>query len=168
MSDMQNNNIFKPRIIGIFCNWCTYLAADLAGISRMKYEPNMRIARVMCSGRVHPEHILFAFKNGADGVLLGGCHPGDCHYIEGNYKTQRRYILLKKLLPQFGIHPDRLRLEWISGSEADKLQKVVNEFTGRIKELGPLVNPEFQQNKVDKAVEQFESNVEEEKLTENA
>ncbi len=129
---------FEPKIAGIFCNWCTYLAADLAGISRMQYSHNLRIARVMCSGRVHPEFVLWAFKNGADGVLLGGCHPGDCHYIEGNYKTLRRYVLLTKMIKQFGIDERRLRLEWISGSEADKLKKVVNEFTEELRELGPL------------------------------
>jgi F420-non-reducing hydrogenase iron-sulfur subunit len=129
---------FKPKIVGIFCNWCTYLAADLAGISRMKYAPNLRIIRVMCSGRIHPEFVLWAFRKGADGVLIGGCHPGDCHYIEGNYKTLRRYLLLKPLLKQFGIDERRLRLEWISGSEADKLKKVANEFTEMLKTLGPL------------------------------
>jgi len=135
---MEEKVKYEPRIVGIFCNWCTYLAADLAGISRMRYSPNMRIARVMCSGRVHPEHVLWAFKQGADGVLIGGCHPGDCHYIEGNHKTLRRFILLKKMLPQFGIESDRLRLEWISGSEADKLKKVVNEFTEKLREMGPM------------------------------
>lgn len=129
---------FEPKIVGIFCNWCTYLAADLAGISRMKYAPNLRIVRVMCSGRVDPQMVLWAFRNGADGVLIGGCHPGDCHYIEGNYKTLRRYKLLKKVLPAMGIDPRRLRLEWISASEADKLRNVVNEFTEEIRRLGPI------------------------------
>ena len=136
----ENIKKYEPRIIGIFCNWCTYLAADLAGISRLKYSPNMRIARVMCSGRINPEHVLWAFKQGADGVLIGGCHPGDCHYIEGNHKTLRRFILLKKMLPQFGIESERLRLEWISGSEAEKLKNVVNSFTEELKELGPMQN----------------------------
>lgn len=135
------NNSFEPKIVGIFCNWCTYLAADLAGVSRMQYPPNIRIARVMCSGRVHPEFVLWAFRNGADGVLIGGCHPGDCHYIEGNYKNLRRYLLMKKLLPQLGIDARRLRLEWISASEADKLKRVITEFTTELKELGPL-NPD--------------------------
>lgn len=129
---------FEPKIVGIFCNWCTYAAADLAGVSRMQYAPTLRIVRVMCSGRIHPEFILWAFKNGADGVLIGGCHPGDCHYIEGNYKTLRRYHLLKRLVKQFGIEEERLRLEWISASEADKLVKVTNEFTETLKKLGPL------------------------------
>ena len=132
------NNSFEPKIVGLFCNWCTYLAADLAGVSRMTYAPNLRIVRIMCSGRVHPEFVLWAFKNGADGVLLGGCHPGDCHYIEGNYKNLRRYHVLRRLLRQFGIDESRLRLEWISASEADKLMKVVNEFTEQVRESGPL------------------------------
>ncbi len=129
---------FQPKIVGFFCNWCTYLAADLAGVSRLHYAHNLRIVRVMCSGRVHPEHVLWAFKNGADGVLLGGCHPGDCHYIEGNYKNLRRYLLLKKMLGQFGIDERRLRLEWISASEADKLKQVADEFTDQLRALGPL------------------------------
>lgn len=111
------NTEFNPRIVGFFCNWCTYLAADLAGTSRMKYAPNVRVVRTMCSGRVDPQMVLWAFRHGADGVLIGGCHPGDCHYQEGNYKALRRSKLLRKMLPQFGIEPERLRLEWISASE---------------------------------------------------
>lgn len=130
--------MYEPKIVGIFCNWCTYLAADLAGTSRMKYASNLRIIRVMCSGRIDPQMVIWAFRNGADGVLLGGCHPGDCHYIEGNYKALRRYTLLKRMLNQFGIEPERLRLEWISASEAEKLRNVVNEFTERIRSMGPL------------------------------
>ncbi len=133
---MEKN--YEPKLIGIFCNWCTYAAADLAGVSRLQYSPNLRIVRVMCSGRIHPEFILWAFKNGADGVLIGGCHPGDCHYIEGNYKNLRRFLILKKLIKQFGIEEERLRLEWISASEADKLKRVVDEFTETLKKLGPL------------------------------
>ncbi len=129
---------FEPKIVGLFCNWCTYLAADLAGISRMKYSHNLRIVRVMCSGRIHPEFVLWAFRNGADGVLIGGCHPGDCHYIEGNYKNLRRFLLLRKLLEQVGIDPQRVRLEWISASEADKLKQVVNDFAETLRELGPF------------------------------
>lgn len=129
---------FEPKLLGIFCNWCTYLAADLAGISRMQYPANIKIVRVMCSGRVDPQFIIWALKNGADGVLIGGCHPGDCHYIEGNYKCLRRYKILKKLLKEIGINENRLRLEWISASEADKLKKVVEEFRVEIKNLGPL------------------------------
>jgi F420-non-reducing hydrogenase iron-sulfur subunit len=130
--------MFEPRIIGIFCNWCTYLAADLAGTSRMTYEPNIRVVRIMCSGRLDPQLVFAAFRQGADGVLLGGCHPGDCHYSEGNYKALRRYQLLKTMLPQFGIEPERVRLEWISGAEGDKMAHVANEFTDTIRKLGPL------------------------------
>jgi len=130
--------MYEPKIIAFFCNWCTYTAADLAGVSRMKYAPNVRIVRVMCSGRVDPELVIKAFDLGADGVLIGGCHPGDCHYQNGNHKTLRRYVLLKKLLPQLGIEPERLRLEWISASEGEKVSRVCNEFTEEIRKLGPL------------------------------
>ncbi len=132
------SDAFKPSIVGFFCNWCTYLAADLAGTSRMKYAPNVRVVRTMCSGRVDPQLILWAFHNGADGVLVGGCHPGDCHYQEGNYKAQRRIKLLQKMLGQFGVEPERLRLEWISASEAERLRDVVNDFSEQIRRLGPL------------------------------
>jgi F420-non-reducing hydrogenase iron-sulfur subunit len=132
------NKRFDPSIVGFFCNWCTYLAADLAGTSRMKYAPNVRVVRTMCSGRVDPQMILWAFRHGADGVLIGGCHPGDCHYQEGNYKALRRITLLRTMLPQFGIEPERLRLEWISASEGERLRDVVNEFTEQIRRLGPL------------------------------
>jgi F420-non-reducing hydrogenase iron-sulfur subunit len=132
------NKRFDPSIVGFFCNWCTYLAADLAGTSRMKYAPNVRVVRTMCSGRVDPQMILWAFRHGADGVLIGGCHPGDCHYQEGNYKALRRITLLRMMLPQFGIEPERLRLEWISASEGERLRDVVNEFTEQIRRLGPL------------------------------
>ena len=132
------NTNFNPTIVGFFCNWCTYLAADLAGTSRMKYAPNVRVVRTMCSGRVDPQMVLWAFRNGADGVLIGGCHPGDCHYQEGNYKALRRMRLLRKMLPQFGVEPERLRLEWISASEGERLRDVVNEFTEQIRRLGPL------------------------------
>lgn len=132
------SDAFNPSIAGFFCNWCTYLAADLAGTSRMKYAPNVRIVRTMCSGRVDPQMILWAFHCGADGVLIGGCHPGDCHYQEGNYKALRRAALLRKMLAQFGIEPERLRLEWISASEAERLRDVVNEFSEQIRRLGPL------------------------------
>ena len=132
------NNGFNPAIVGFLCNWCTYLAADLAGTSRMKYAPNVRVVRTMCSGRVDPQMVLWAFRHGADGVLIGGCHPGDCHYQEGNYKALRRTRLLRKMLPQFGIEPERLRLEWISAAEGGRLRDVMNEFTEQIRRLGPL------------------------------
>ena len=129
---------FEPKIVAFLCNWCSYAAADLAGVSRMKYPPNVKIIKVMCSGRVDPQFILEAFRKGADGVLIAGCHPGDCHYIEGNLKTMRRMKLLHKLLEDFGIERERLRLEWISASEADKFVKVTSEMVEQIKALGPL------------------------------
>lgn len=129
---------FEPRIVAFFCNWCTYAAADLAGISRMKMAPNVRVVRVMCSGRVEPSFVLEAFRGGADGVLIGGCHPGDCHYKEGNYKAMRRYMLLSRMLQDLGIEERRFRLEWISASEADKLRKTVNEMVEQVRALGPL------------------------------
>jgi F420-non-reducing hydrogenase iron-sulfur subunit len=129
---------FEPKILGFACNWCTYAGADLAGTSRLQYPPNIKVIRVMCSGRITPEFILSAFSKGADGVLVGGCHPGDCHYIAGNYKALRRSELTKKLLSQFGIEPERLRLEWISASEGVRFAQVVTEFTNQIRTLGPI------------------------------
>jgi F420-non-reducing hydrogenase iron-sulfur subunit len=129
---------FEPKIVGILCNWCSYAGADLAGISRKKFAPNIRVIRVMCSGRVEPTFILKAFQAGADGVLILGCHPGDCHYIEGNYKTMRRIPLLKKMLAQFGVEDERVRLEWVSASEGDRFGQIVNEMTEQIRKLGPF------------------------------
>ena len=129
---------FDPKIVGFLCNWCSYAGADLAGVSRFQYPPNLRVIRVMCSGRVHPAHIMEAFKNGADGVLVAGCHPpNDCHYISGNLKTQRRVALLKKLMDQLGLKQERLRLEWISAAEGDKFARVIREMVSDLKELGP-------------------------------
>ena len=124
--------------MGFLCQWCSYTGADLAGTSRMQYPANVRISRLMCSGRVDPTFVVQALADGADGVLIAGCHPGDCHYNEGNYRAMRRYPLLLKLLDQFGIHKDRVRLEWISASEGEKFARVVAEMTERLKELGPL------------------------------
>ncbi len=129
---------FEPRIVAFFCTWCTYTAADLAGIARMEYAPNVRVIRLPCSGRVDPQFVLAAFRNGADGVLIGGCHPGDCHYQEGNYNARRRFELLRPLLRDVGIEDERLRLEWISGAEGDKVQQVCNEMTEQVRALGPL------------------------------
>ena len=129
---------FEPTIVAFFCNWCTYLAADLAGTSRRKYAPNTRVIRVMCSGRVDPQFVLGAFARGADGVLIGGCHPGDCHYQQGNLNALRRFELLRLMLRDMGIEDERLRLEWISASEGDKVQKVCNEMTEQVRALGPL------------------------------
>jgi F420-non-reducing hydrogenase iron-sulfur subunit len=129
---------YEPRIVGFLCNWCSYAGADLAGVSRFQYPTNLRVIRVMCSGRVHPAHILEAFKNGADGVLVAGCHPpNDCHYISGNLKAKRRVAMLKKLMEQMGMDPERLRLEWVSAAEGEKFARVVTEFTHMLKEKGP-------------------------------
>ena len=132
---------WEPKIIAFFCNWCTYTAADLAGVSRLKHAPNVRVIRIMCSGRVDPQFILQAFASGADGVLIGGCHPGDCHYSEGNYKLLRRIRLLRRMLIRMGIEPDRCRLEWISASEGDKVKTVINDMVEKVKNLGPLSIP---------------------------
>ncbi|MCJ7470494.1 hydrogenase iron-sulfur subunit [Candidatus Bathyarchaeota archaeon] len=135
---MTEKDGFEPKIIGFLCNWCSYAGADLAGVSRIQYPPNIIIIRVMCSGRIDPAFILEAFKDGADGVLVGGCHlPSDCHYISGNFKAVRRISLLKKVLGEFGIEPERVRLEWISASEGDKFAAVVRDMTEQIKKLGP-------------------------------
>lgn len=132
------NNGFEPKVVVFCCNWCSYAGADLAGISRLKIKPNFRVIRTMCSGRIEPTFVFHAFAQGADGVLVAGCHPGDCHYSTGNYKARRRMTLLKNMLPQFGIEPDRLKLEWISASEASKFQSTMNSFIDEITTLGPL------------------------------
>ena len=129
---------FEPKIVAFLCNWCSYRGADLAGTSRMKCTPNVRPIRVMCSGRVEPALILKAFTAGADGVLVLGCHPGDCHYTEGNYKAARRIPLLKKMLEQFGIEDGRVRLAWVSASEGDSFVSIVNDITAKVRELGPF------------------------------
>jgi len=129
---------FEPKIIVFCCNWCSYAGADLAGTSRLKIKPNFRVIRTMCSGRVEPSFIFHAFARGADGVMIAGCHPGDCHYSSGNYKARRRIMLLKKTLPQLGIESERLRLEWISASEGVKFRSAVNEFIDEVTELGPI------------------------------
>jgi F420-non-reducing hydrogenase iron-sulfur subunit len=128
---------FEPNIIGFLCNWCSYAGADLAGTSRIKYPPNIKSIRVMCSGRVDPVFVLEALKKGADGVLIAGCHPGDCHYQSGNYKTNRRIKLLKKLLKDLGIEPERVRFEYISASEGQKFAETVTDFVAQLKKIGP-------------------------------
>jgi len=128
---------FEPNIIGFLCNWCSYAGADLAGTSRMKYPPNIKSIRVMCSGRVDPVFILEALKKGADGVLVAGCHPGDCHYQSGNYKTNRRIKLLKKLLEEMAVNPRRVRFEYVSASEGQKFAQIVTEFVDELKKMGP-------------------------------
>lgn len=132
-----NDAPWSPHIIGFACNWCTYAGADLAGTSRMKYPANIRIIRLMCTGRIDPTYILKAFLEGVDGVFVGGCHPGDCHYQSGNYKARRRIVLTRKLLQQFGIEPERLRLEWISASEGARFAEIISDFTETIRSLGP-------------------------------
>jgi F420-non-reducing hydrogenase iron-sulfur subunit len=139
MSEQQQ---YEPKLVAFFCNWCTYTAADLAGVSRMKYATNIRPIRVMCSGRIDPQFVLDAFAAGADGVLIGGCHPGDCHYISGNYKCLRRVTLLRRMLEQMGVEPERFRLEWISASEGERVKIVVNEMVQQLRELGPLSLPQ--------------------------
>ena len=135
---MSENDKFEPKIIGFLCNWCSYAGADLAGVSRIQYPTNIRVIRVMCSGRIDPAFVLEAFKDGADGVLIAGCHlPSDCHYISGNFKAMRRINLMRRVLKDFGIEPERLRLEWISASEGDKFAAVVRSMVEDLKKLGP-------------------------------
>jgi F420-non-reducing hydrogenase iron-sulfur subunit len=129
---------FEPRIVGFFCKWCTSAGADLAGTTRLKYPPNLIPVTVFCSSRVDPQHILDAFHAGADGVLIGGCHPGDCHYQAGNYKTAKRMQVVRRLMAQLWIEEERLRLEWISAAEGGKFARVIGEFTEEIRNLGPL------------------------------
>ncbi len=129
---------FEPEIIAFLCNWCSYAGADLAGVSREQYPPNALNIKVMCSSRVSPEHVFESFYEGADGVLIAGCHPGDCHYLDGNYKTMRKADLMKRMMKDFGINPDRLKLEWVSSAEGGKFAKVIEEMTEEICELGPL------------------------------
>ena len=136
MSDKAAGD-FKPNVLVFCCNWCAYAGADLAGVSRLKITPHFRVVRTMCSGRVDPELILEAFAGGVDGVMVAGCHPGDCHYMEGNYKTMRRMAFLKKLVADLGLEPDRLALEWVSAGEGHKFREVINGFVDRIIELGP-------------------------------
>jgi len=128
----------EVKIIGFMCNWCCYAGADLAGVSRFRYPPNIRIIRVMCSGRVDPEIILDSFLYGADGVFIGGCHMGDCHYVEGNYYAEKKIEMARRLLKEAGVEPERLRLEWISASEGERFAATIKEFTEEIKEMGGI------------------------------
>jgi coenzyme F420-reducing hydrogenase delta subunit len=134
---MECKNEFEPKIVGFLCNWCSYAGADLAGTSRMQYPQNVRIIRVPCSGRVDPLFVVKAFQDGADGVMVLGCHPGDCHYQQGNYFAQRRYALMHRLLEFTGVETDRLYVEWVSASEGKKFAQVVTDFTERVRALGP-------------------------------
>ena len=130
--------MYEPKIIGYLCTYCSYPGADLAGTSRLKYPPNVNVIRVLCSGRVSPELIIRTFREGADGVLVAGCHFGDCHFISGNHRTAKRIPVLKKILENVGIEPERLRLEWVSASEGEKFAKVVEEFTETVRGLPPI------------------------------
>jgi len=135
---MSTENQFEPIIIGFTCNWCSYRAADLAGTARIKYPPNIRLIRLMCSGRLDPTFVLKALSSGADGVLIAGCHPGECHYLEQNYKALRRYLLLRRTLEQMGIEKDRVKLVWASAAEGVKLANEITQMVDEIRELGPL------------------------------
>lgn len=130
-------NRFEPNIVGFLCNWCAYEGADSAGRARTTYPANLRVVRLLCSGRIDPHFILEAFKQGADGIMVLGCYPGECHYKEGNFQVLKRTALLKKILPKFGIEEQRLRLEWISTSEHEKFAEIVSEMVQRVRELGP-------------------------------
>ena len=127
----------EPTIVAFLCNWCTFTAADLAGTSRLSYPPNVKIIRMMCSGMVDPKYVIKAFLEGADGVMIGGCWPGDCHYINGNLKARRRVALLTEILKQFGIGEERLWLRWVAASEGNMFQEVITDMTQKLKELGP-------------------------------
>jgi coenzyme F420-reducing hydrogenase delta subunit len=134
---MTNDQDWEPRIIAFLCNWCSYAGADLAGVGRMQYPPNVRIIRVPCSGRINPLFILAALEQGADGVLVSGCHPGDCHYLSGNYVARRKFALLKGFLEYVGIEEGRVSFSWVSASEGGRFAEVITEVTKRVKELGP-------------------------------
>ena len=133
----MGNDGFEPKIVAFLCNWCSYTGADLAGTSRMKYPANVRSIRVMCSGRVDPSFLIAALQKGADGVMIGGCHIGDCHYIKGNYTTRKRALIVKSMMEILGMDPKRFRLEWISASEGAKFAEVITDFTQQLKDLGP-------------------------------
>ncbi|GAB6113272.1 hydrogenase iron-sulfur subunit [Desulfomicrobium escambiense] len=132
------NQDFEPAILAFVCNWCTYTAADLAGTSRMSQQPNVRLVRMMCTGMVDPKYVIKSLLSGADGVLISGCHPGDCHYQNGNYKARRRVRLLNEILSQFGIDRRRVRLTWVGASEGQEFAATVNNFINDLRELGPL------------------------------
>ena len=134
---------FEPVILGFTCNWCSYRAADTAGTARIQYAPNIRLIRLMCSGRLDPAFVLKAFSLGADGVLLTGCHPGDCHYIEQNFKALRRFLLLRRTLAGFGIEPERIKLVWASAAEGAKLAQEINQFVDEVRRIGPLNWPDW-------------------------
>ena len=135
---MKNIHNWEPKIVAFLCNWCSYAGADLAGVSRAQYPPNIRIIRVPCSGRVNPFYIIKALQNGIDGVLVSGCHPGDCHYISGNLIARRKFALLKNFLEYIGIEPGRVQFAWVSASEGGRFAQIIEKATGEVKKLGPI------------------------------
>jgi len=137
MAESKSNENWEPKIVAFCCNWCTYTGADLAGISRIQYPPNVRVIRVPCSGRVNPFYVVKALQEGADGVLVSGCHPGECHYITGNLSARRKFAMLKNFLSYIGIDPERTMFSWVSASEGEKFAQVVTGVTEKIKALGP-------------------------------
>jgi F420-non-reducing hydrogenase iron-sulfur subunit len=143
---MNMSEQFEPTIIGFTCNWCSYRAADLAGTARLKYPPNIRLIRLMCSGRLDPTFVLKAFANGADGVMITGCHPGECHYLEQNYKALRRYLLLRRMLAAMGIEPERLKLVWASAAEGVKFAAETTNLVEEVRAMGPLNWPKYESN----------------------
>ena len=149
---MSDNQPFEPVIIGFTCNWCSYRAADLAGTARMKYPPNVRLIRLMCSGRLDPTFVIKALSGGADGVMITGCHPGECHYIEQNYKALRRYLLLRRTLAQLGIEPGRIKLIWASAAEGARLSEEITKMVEEIRKLGPLNWPRWPNGRPDHTV----------------
>ncbi len=136
--ELKTKSKFEPKIVGFLCNWCSYAGADLAGTSRIQYPPNVRVIRVMCSGRVNPLFIAKCFAEGADGVLVSGCHPGDCHYLEGNFLARRRFTILESLLNYLGIEPGRFRMSWVSASEGGRFAEVVTKIVEEVRALGPI------------------------------
>ena len=137
MDENQQNEGWEPKIIAIVCNWCTYAGADLAGISRIQYPPNVRIIRVPCTGRINPFYIVKAMQEGADGVIVSGCHPGECHYLTGNMIARRKFAMLKSLLTYIGVEGDRAMFTWVSASEGERFAKVIRQVTGAVKAIGP-------------------------------
>lgn len=134
----KTNTDFDPNIVAFLCNWCSYAGADLAGTSRIQYPPNVRVIRVMCSGRVNPLFVMNALQSGADGVLISGCHPGDCHYMQGNYYARRRFNLMRNFLEYLGVEPERVRMSWVSASEGAKWKDVIEEVTESVRSIGPM------------------------------
>jgi F420-non-reducing hydrogenase iron-sulfur subunit len=137
MTDNKTNENWDPKIVAFVCNWCTYAGADLAGISRLQYPPNVRLVRLPCSGRVNPFYVVKALQEGADGVLVSGCHPGECHYLTGNLSARRKFSMLKNFLSYVGIEPDRTLFTWVSASEGEKFAQVIKGVTEKVKALGP-------------------------------